>query len=292
MNVSLRRMISVRACWCCARAARRGVGARRRDATPRQRPGTAPTVDGVVNAAEWADATSYTVAFGALGNATVRFLHTATDLYVGVVVQDPNPGVAPSLRRLLRRRPRRREGAGRGRLARVRRRHRQDFFCGPDRPGGRSHYQTDDSGDGTNETAAAGTIAGGDVMFEFRHPLCTGRHARHLRVGRADARHQLPVPARTARSAASRPLPAPTASTPADWADLTLGPRPTTTRPAHGDASRRRRPGSVVSGTITVAADASDNVGVASVEFRYFDGEGAGVGTDYSLGVDTTRRTR
>ena len=46
--------------------------------------------------------------------------------------------------------------------------------------------------------------------------------------------------------------------------------------------------GSVVSGTITVAADASDNVGVTSVEFLYFDGEGSGEGTDYPLGVDET----
>ena len=48
------------------------------------------------------------------------------------------------------------------------------------------------------------------------------------------------------------------------------------------------KPGDVVSGTITVTADASDNVGVTSVEFLYFDGEGDGPGTDYSLGVDET----
>ena len=56
----------------------------------------APTVDGVVGAAEWSGSTPYTVPFGALGNGTVRFLHTATHLYVGVVVQDPSPGVTPT----------------------------------------------------------------------------------------------------------------------------------------------------------------------------------------------------
>ena len=70
---------------------------------------------------------------------------------------------------------------------------------------------------------------------------------------------------------------------PSDWADLSFGPDDadptvTVTSPTGGQ---------VVSGTITVSANASDNVGVTSVEFLYFDGEGPGVGTDYSLGVDT-----
>jgi hypothetical protein len=57
---------------------------------------TAPTVDGLIGSSEWADAIPYTVDFAALGTATVRFVHTPTDLYVGVVVLDANPGLAPS----------------------------------------------------------------------------------------------------------------------------------------------------------------------------------------------------
>src|SRR5918912_973421 len=52
---------------------------------------TPPTVDGTVGSSEWAGATPYAVTFGLFGNGTVRFLHTPTDLYVGVVVQDSAP---------------------------------------------------------------------------------------------------------------------------------------------------------------------------------------------------------
>ena len=53
------------------------------------------------------------------------------------------------------------------------------------------------------------------------------------------------------------------------------------------------KPGDVVSGTITATADASDDVGVTAVDFRYFDGEGDGPGPYYALGIDTRpRRTR
>ena len=56
-----------------------------------------PTVDGVVNAAEWAGATSYSFPFGTFGNATAQFKYYGGDLYIGVVVQDLSAGLSPSL---------------------------------------------------------------------------------------------------------------------------------------------------------------------------------------------------
>src|SRR5688500_473941 len=58
---------------------------------------TPPTVDGVVNAAEWAGATSYSFPFGTFGNATAQFKYYGGDLYIGVVVQDLSAGLTPSL---------------------------------------------------------------------------------------------------------------------------------------------------------------------------------------------------
>ena len=58
---------------------------------------TPPTIDGVVGGSEWAAATPYTVPFGSLGNGTIRFLHTPTQLYISGVVTDVSPGLTPSL---------------------------------------------------------------------------------------------------------------------------------------------------------------------------------------------------
>ena len=58
--------------------------------------GPAPTIDGVVTASEWDDSVPYGLAFGSLGNATLRFVHTPTHLYVAAVVQDSSSGLTPS----------------------------------------------------------------------------------------------------------------------------------------------------------------------------------------------------
>ena len=55
-----------------------------------------PTVDGVLGVTRSAGATTYSVPYGSLGNGTVRFLYTPTDLYVAAVIADSLPGVTPS----------------------------------------------------------------------------------------------------------------------------------------------------------------------------------------------------
>ena len=167
--------------WCRAWHARRGIGARRRATTPALATSSTLTVDGVLDEPAW-DTTSYGVVFGSLGTATVRFLPHEDDLYVGVVVADATrPGRTPLLRRLLRQQPRRRQGARRRRLALLRRRRGQDFFWRPGRPEPAARATTRTRGAGADQTTAAGTISGGNVIFEIRHPLCTERVPRHLR---------------------------------------------------------------------------------------------------------------
>src|SRR5688572_10135644 len=101
-------------------------------------PGTlsAPTVDGVVNGGEWEEAPAYSVVFGSLGNATVRFLHTATDLYVGVVVTDATPGVGPSFSVYFDDNHNGEKEQGEDAWLSG----NQDFFWDADGPGSSSHY--------------------------------------------------------------------------------------------------------------------------------------------------------
>jgi hypothetical protein len=241
---------------------------------------TAPTVDGVVNAAEWANATPYTVVFGSLGTATIQFLHTSTDLYVGVNVNDATPGVQPNFtvyfdephdgEKLL--------GedawiAGTGPAT------GQDFFWDPDRVTNGSYFN-DNVDNGTEDTVGAGTIAGTETMFELRHPLCSSDTGHDLCASVLGSlglnfqyqRNVLPGDFEVAPGDPGNPS--------LNWADLTfaaappddISPQVTVTAPVAG---------TLVSGTITAAADATDNVGVTAVDFRYFDGA-----TFYELGTD------
>ncbi len=237
-----------------------------------------PSIDGVVGTVEWADATPYSVTFGSLGTATVRFLHADGDLYVGVVVKDPTPDISPSFGIFFDE-----NHNGESEFGEDAWRASMGSESGED-------LHVDDSGSShvpdTNHTDAAGT-RDGDVMFELRHDLCQdSSFDMCTSVGET-----LGVTFQY-RQNSDLFFNAPPANSdlfnPSDWADLVLAdssegdtepPEVTVTAP---------KPGDVVSGTITATADATDNVGVTSVEFLYFDGEGDGQGTDYSLGVDTT----
>ena len=282
MNSSLRRLVTVVVIGVALGVP--GVASAHGGGTYTGAASAAPTVDGVVNTSEWAAATAYPLVFGSLGNATVQFLHTSTHLYVGVIVQDATPGTNPELALFF---DDNHDGAkqigedvwlgfpGFG----------QDyFFDDPAPPGGAdmSHY-ADTTGGGSSDTVALGTISGANstVMFEISHPLCStdDTHDVCATVGLGqtlgvDFFYQRGTPPGGLALAPGGDAFDPSVN----WADLSLAaddiaPTVSVTAPAAG---------TLVTGTVTAAADASDNVGVTAVDFSYFDGT-----TEYPLGTDT-----
>ena len=240
--------------------------------------GSPPTIDGVVGGTEWASATPYDVAFGPFGTGTVRFLHANGDLYVGVVIKDPEPSTGPSFGVFF-------DDDHDGEIS-----FQDDVWRASNGRESGQDLHVDDSGsshneDAVNDTEGAGTVDG-DVMFELKHSLCTDRSQDMC----ASVGQTLGLTFQY-RHNADLFFNAPPANSdlfdPSDWAHLTLASSEDDTTPPEVTVIAPK-PGDVVSGTITAVAEASDNVGVASVEFLYFDGEGDGPGTDYSLGVDET----
>ena len=140
---------------------------------------TPPTIDGTLTPAEWADATAYSLTFGSIP-AKVRFERTATDLYVGVVVQDLAPGVTPSLSVYFDNNHDGSKNLGDDVWLDFAGSAGEDFFYSPTGypPGGPSHYNDLIDSGGSNNTVAAGTGASGAVTFEIRHPLCSADTAQ------------------------------------------------------------------------------------------------------------------
>ncbi len=244
---------------------------------------TPPTVDGSISAAEWADAPAYSLTFGNIP-ATVRFEHTATDLYVGVVLQDLAPGTSPSLTVYFDNNHDGIKNAGDDAWIEFTGQVGQDFFWDPAAPlpGGASHYSDLTASGGINDTIAAGTSASGAVTFEIKHPLCSADTTHDICASPGqtlgvDFQYE---PGTTAGLFYDAPGPN-TRDPSATWGDLLLAtgdvvpPTVTVTAPAAG---------SVLHGTVSVAATASDNVGVTAVDFRYFGGALPYV----ELGTDTT----
>jgi hypothetical protein len=237
-----------------------------------------PTIDGTLAPAEWADSTAYSVTFGSIP-ATVRFEHTANALYVGVVVQDLLPGPAPSLGVYFDNNHDGFKNAGddlwldfAGSIA-------QDFFFDPSASGGHgSHVNDLNVAGGSMDTIASGVTTSGGVTFEIEHPLCSADTAHDIcaAVGQT-----LGVDFQYSNGSGFSDAPGPDTFNPAlTWGDLllaagdTAAPTVTVTQPTAG---------STLSGTVPVAATATDNVGVTSVHFEYFDGA-----SYHDLGTDTT----
>src|ERR671923_254530 len=241
---------------------------------------TPPTVDGTVGGSEWAGATPYTVAFGSFGNGTVRFLHTATDLYVGVIVQDATPGLTPSFDVFFDNDHDGIKDTGDDAWLSAVGFSGQDFFYSPTGTGGPSHYN-DTVGGGSNQTVSAGTSPGDIVMFELKHPLCSAdtTHDICTSLGQTlgvDFQYERSSPGGFVNA------PGPDLFNPSNnWADLVLAANDVTPPTVSVTAPPA---GSILRGTLDVAANASDNVGVTSVRFEYFDGASD---TTTQLGTDT-----
>jgi len=245
---------------------------------------TPPTLDGVVTGPEWSGAPVYTVTLSSatgIRSATVRFVHTATDLYVGAVVQDTlavsasfdvyfdnthnglkDPGDDAWL-----------QFPGLS----------QDFFFDPAASGGQGSHVNDLNNAGTVETTGATAASGGAVTFEIKHPLCSNDVAHDIC---ARARADLGVdfgydPGTTPATFFTGPG-VDTLDPSLNWADLSIGditaPSVTITNPAPG----------LLSGNVNVTADATDDVGVDHVTFEYYDPLATTGPHFYTLGTDSS----
>ena len=133
---------------------------------------------------------------------------------------------------------------------------------------GPSHYN-DSARGGTNETTGVANNSGNNqIVFELRHPLCSAD--RDTTSAHPWARRSGQVPVRPQHTRRLRHFTGPDLFDPSNnWADLILAANDVTPPTVSITAPTAA---SVLRGTVSVTADASDNVGVTSVDFRYFGG--------------------
>jgi hypothetical protein len=238
---------------------------------------TGPTLDGTIGATEWQDAPVYSLSFGSIP-ATVRFLHTSTALYVGVVVRDFPQGAAPSLTVYVDNTHNGVKDTGDDAWINFVGQSGEDFFYSSTA----SSHVNDLTSGGINDTLASGATGAAGITFEIEHPLCSADTAHDMCIQPNDTIGlDFQYEPGTAPGVFSN-APGPDTFDPSlSWADLTLtsgdiaAPSVTVTAPTAG---------STLSGTnVAIAADASDNVGVTSVDFQYYDGT-----TFHEIGTDTT----
>jgi hypothetical protein len=243
---------------------------------------TAPTVDGSLADAAWANAPAYSVDFGGKA-ATVRFVHTATDLYVGVSVSDATFGATPSFSIYF---DNNHDGAkdpgddawdsfvGQG---------GNDFSYEPATgTTAASHYPDAEVG-GTNETIAAAIAAPAGVTFEIEHPLCSPdvTHDVCLTNGSVvgvDFQYEPGTAPGVFTNAPGSNLFDPSSN----WADLTIG--NDKTAPTVVAWTSPESPNVTLSGTTTLSVDATDNVGVNHVSYEYLYN-----GRSYRLGDSSSQ---
>ena len=233
-----------------------------------------PVIDGNLGDAVWANAPSYPLTFGSIP-ATVRYVHTATTLYVGVTVQDLAPGASPSIGVYFDNTHNGIKDVGDDAWISFVGLAGEDFFWD-----GSSHIH-DTAAGGSSDTVATSTSASGNVVFEISHPLCS-----------SDSTHDICASGGSVLGVQFQYEPgtspgvffdAPGASTltESDWADLTISaadatpPTVTWVQPATG--------GTNLSGITTLSVNAADDVGVDHVTFEYYDGS-----QTYALGTDST----
>jgi hypothetical protein len=218
---------------------------------------TAPTLDGTITAAEWSNAPSYNLLFGN-HPATVRFVHTATDLYVGVVVQDTAVGTSPRLTVLFDNTHNGQSDSSDDAWAATLGKPAEDLFNGD------GYLDDTDFTGGTNDTTASVAASGGAVTFEIKHPLCTNDVGHDICGSQAglwlgiDFQYQ-PDPA---NSQEADSYPGASAFDQSDWADLGIGPAAQWATP---------QPGATIGGS--VQAQVLTTSDVDHVVYEYFDGQ-------------------
>src|SRR6266404_6032176 len=136
---------------------------------------TPPTVDGVITGPEWSSASTYPLSFnnGAIA-ADVRFVHTATDLYVGMVIHYATPGTNVAGSVVFDNNNDGQSAAGDESWHEFKTSGPEDFFYAPTGAGGGTSpgFYNDFLNNGHNDTTGAVGVAGGAVTIEIKHPLC------------------------------------------------------------------------------------------------------------------------
>ena len=188
-----------------------------------------PTVNGFVAPGEWSDTPSYDVTFTGL-SGTVRFKHDAQFLYAALTVTDPaftsnsmgiffdddHDGV---------------KDAGEDTVLAFASPFSfgADYFYATSGPSGATHYPDDGTdpttppGGGTSDITGAGQVAGSEVTFELKHPLCSADtvHDFCLEPGNTVGLNLMYVIPPTGFL-----YPGASAFDPSDWADLTISAAP------------------------------------------------------------------
>ncbi|MFL5955433.1 MAG: PxKF domain-containing protein [Gaiellaceae bacterium] len=233
----------------------------------------APIVNGDLSDSAWTGAPSYNLTFDNIP-ATVRYVHTATVLYVGVAVQDLAPGSPASMSVYF-------DNAHDG-VKNVGDDAWNSFVgqTGGDFYWNGSTHDHDAVAGGSSDTVSAATSASGNVVFEISHPLCSTDTGHDICAsGGSTLGVQFQYEPGTGPGI-FWDAPGASSSTEGDWGDLAIAldttpPSVVVTAPAAG---------SNLSGSaVPLTANASDNTGVDHVTFRYFDGAHF-----YDLGTDYT----
>ena len=231
-----------------------------------------PTIDGTVNAAEWVDAQRYPLTFpGHAGTLWVK--HTATTLYFAARINE-TAGAIVDLALYFDNNHNGVKDAGEDGV--ISDASDGDFFYDP----GTANHPRDSGVGGTNDVVAAKgfDLAAGQAMFEMSHPKDSADNAHDFSL--ADGA-TVGMHAEYFSSPSFFEYPAANFMDAAHFVDLVISnvdlqpPDVTITNPPGG---------SDLSGIVNVTANASDNIGVDHVTFRYFD---AAVGRFYTLGTDS-----
>jgi Tol biopolymer transport system component len=185
---------------------------------------TTPTINGQIDVGEWSDAPSYAVTFGGIPGV-VRFKHVAGNLYGALTVADNGVGSKTAsfffddnhdgikdagedavIVRI---------GGGDG-----------DFYYSTAGESGANHYGDVDSGGtnppstgGTQDVETGATDAGGQVGFEFSHPLCSEDTVHDFCI---DVGGSLGVQLKYETGNNSAGYPGESEFDPSDWADLII----------------------------------------------------------------------
>ena len=190
---------------------------------------TIPTIDGVIGTGEWSDTSAYDVTIAGLPG-TVRFKHDADFLYVALTMTD-NSGGSKEMGAFFDDNHDGIKDPGEDVMLGFASPFSfgADYYYSSAGAAGATHYAdtstdgTNPPGDGTDDIVGAGQVAGSDISFELRHPLCSDDTAHDFCLTPGDT---VGVDLMYVINQTGFMYPGASANDPSDWADLTLSAAP------------------------------------------------------------------